>query len=222
MLRLVAFDMDGTLVDVDSSWGYVHRRFGETNDTALRDFLEDRIDDEEFVRSDVRLWRKHRPQLTVDELEAMLDEVPLMPGASYLLRALRQRGVRTAIVSGGLDLLAKRIGRELGIDYVLANGLRVESDGRLTGEGIIRVPVKRKEEVLARVQRDLGIPPEETASVGNSAIDVGLFRRSRIGVAFLPADAEVRAGATHVVTEPDLARLVELLLPPGSTSPASA
>lgn len=203
--------MDGTLVDVESSWASVHAFFGERNVEGLRQFMANEIDDLEFVRSDIRIWWKHRPDLRIDELEEILDDVPLMPGAEALVRGLRARGARTAIVSGGIDLLAHRIGRELGIDVVLANGFRVDADGRLTGEGIVRVPIHQKEAVLANLQTQLGIEPSETASVGNSEIDLGLFRRSRVGVAFRPEDEAVRRGATAIVTEPDLERVLEVL-----------
>ncbi len=212
MLRLVAFDMDGTLVDAESSWAEVHAFFGDRNDEGLRAFEAGRIDDAEFLRTDVRIWHKHRPNLTRGELVSILDRVPLMPGAHELLGALRQRGLRTAIVSGGIDLLAERIGRELRIDRVLANGFEVDATGRITGDGIIRVPIYQKERVLADLQSEWGIPPAETAAVGNSEIDLGLFRRSRIGIAFRPEDDKVRAGATHVVEGSDLRQVLPLLL----------
>ena len=214
MIRFVAFDMDGTLVDVDSSWAAVHSYFGDQNAEALRLFLAGEIDDEEFIRRDVALWWRHRPTISVQELETILAQVPLMPGAQELFAGLHARHVHTAIVSGGIDLLARRIGKELGIDYVLANGFRVNANGRLTGEGIIRVPIKDKEAVLAQVQRQLGFTPEDSGAVGNSEIDVGMFRRARIGVAFQPADDAVIAGATQVVTERNLARVLDCLFPP--------
>lgn len=215
---LAAFDMDGTLIPVESSWAEVHRHFGSTNDRALSDFLANRIDDREFIRSDVRLWWKYRPELTLEEISRILEDVPLMPGAEELFDSLHDHGIRTAIVSGGLDLLAARLGRMLRIDHVLANGLVARSNGRITGEGIVRVPIKGKEQVLAGLQRELGIDPEHTASVGNSEIDVGLFRRSRIGVAFLPADDTVRRSATHVVTEADLRLVRPILVEDGRVS----
>ena len=211
MLRLVAFDMDGTLVDVASSWRVVHEHFGDRNDEGLRRFLANEIDDAEFIRTDVRIWRTHDPDLTVGRLEKILADVPIMPGARALVDGLRAQGTRTAIVSGGLDLLARRVADELGIDRALANGVRANSGGRLTGEGIVRVPIHGKEHVLAALQAELGVRPEETASVGNSEIDVGLFRRSRVGVAFLPEDEDVRRAATAVVTERDLTRVLEVL-----------
>jgi len=38
-----------------------------------------------------------------------------------------------------------------------------------------------------------------------------MFRRSKVGVAFLPADDAVRAAATHVITEKDLGRALSIL-----------
>jgi len=203
--------MDGTLVDIESSYATVHGYFGERNDDGLRRFMANEIDDEEFVRSDIRIWWKHRPNLRVDELEEILAGAPIMPGADVLLRGLHARGVRTAIVSGGIDLLAHRVARDLGIDVALANGFRVDPDGRLTGEGIVRVPVQHKEEVLTALQAQLGILPEETASVGNSEIDVGMFRRSKVGIAFRPEDDTVRRAATAIVPGSDLAEVLEVL-----------
>jgi phosphoserine phosphatase len=211
VLRLVAFDMDGTLVDVGSSWAAVHAHFGEQNPEGLRRFLANEIDDEEFIRSDIAIWRRHIPDLAIDDLEAILEKVPLMPGAAALFRGLRERGIRTAIVSGGIDLLARRLARELGIDVALANGFRLRSDGQLTGEGIVRVPIHGKEGVLSQLQRQLGVDVEETAAVGNSEIDVGLFRRSRLGVAFQPEDDEVRRYADRVIVERDLRSVLAAL-----------
>jgi phosphoserine phosphatase len=211
VLRLVAFDMDGTLVDVDSSWAAVHRHFDDHNEEGLRRFLANEIDDEEFIRSDIAIWKRHAPDLSVYDLEEILAKVPLVPGAARLLAELHRRAVRTAIVSGGIDILARRVARELSIDLALANGVRVTAQGRLTGEGIVRVPIHQKEAALARVQEMLGIGPAETASVGNSDIDVGLFRRSRLGIAFRPADDAVRAGAHAIVPGPDMGGVLPVL-----------
>ena len=211
MLRLVALDMDGTLVDVPSSWRVVHDFFEDHNDEGLRKFLANEIDDQEFIRMDIRVWWKHAPYLAIEDLERILARVPLMPGAAELVQGIHALGARTAIVSGGLDVLARRIAGDLGIEVALANGVRVDADGRLTGEGIVRVPIHGKERVLAGLQEQLGVSPQETASVGNSEIDVGLFRRSRVGIAFCPEDEAVRAAATAVVSERDLARVLDAL-----------
>jgi phosphoserine phosphatase len=210
-LELVVFDMDGTLVDVDSSWGEVHRFFGDSNDEALRLFVEDQIDDWEFIRRDVKRWQSHEPAIDIARIADILSRVPVVPGAKELFDDLRARQIRTAIVSGGIDLLAERLAQELQIDFVFANGLVTAPDGRLTGEGVVRVPVKRKGETVKALRERLSIAQEAVAAVGNSEIDVSMFRQSRIGIAFRPADDLVRAGATHIVTERSLDALRPLL-----------
>ncbi|MGI0054371.1 MAG: HAD family hydrolase [Thermoplasmata archaeon] len=215
VLRLVAFDMDGTLAcddRIESSWAVIHEHYGLSNARALAQFNRGEIDDVEFIRSDVALWKSRHPTISVDDLERILAGVALMPGAEELVHGLKAHGVRTAIISGGIDLLAHRIGRELGIDYVLANGIRSSPDGLLTDEGIIRVPIKQKDRVLAGIQRDLGVGVAETAAIGNSEIDIGMFRQSRIGIAFHPEDDATRAAATHVIDGPSLAPALEWLL----------
>jgi phosphoserine phosphatase len=211
--------MDGTLVAVESSWAAVHDHFGDRNDAGLRAFQAGEIDDHEFLRTDVRLWHSHRPELTRGELEQILAKVPLMPGAVELLRAIRGAGIVPAIISGGIDILAERIGRELGIPRVLANGFALDPKGRVTGDGIIRVPIYGKEKVLETLQAELGIFPEETAAVGNSEIDVGLFKRARIGIAFHPEDDMVRRHATHIVEGNDMRPIIPLLVPEDGRQP---
>lgn len=209
-IRLAAFDMDGTLVGVSSSWAAVHRHFNDSNEEALRAFMNDEIDDAEFVRRDLAIWRKHKPDMCLADLQAILAHVPVMHGARELFEGLHAKGIRTAIVSGGLDVLALRLQKELGVEVVEANGFVTDPDGRLL-EGNQRVLVKQKEQVLRRIQSRLGIDPEETASVGNSEIDVGLFRASRIGIAFSPDDDIVRRHATYVVEERDMRKLLPLI-----------
>jgi phosphoserine phosphatase len=210
-IELVAFDMDGTLVDVGSSWGEVHRFFGDSNAAALKLFVEDQIDDWEFIRRDVRLWQTHEPKIDIARITEILSHVPVVPGARELFDDLRTRGVRTAIVSGGIDILAERLAEELQIDFVFANGLATTPDGQLSGEGVVRVPIKRKGESVKALRERLGISQDAVAAVGNSDIDVSMFRQSRIGIAFRAADDIVRAGATHVVADPSLAALRPLL-----------
>jgi phosphoserine phosphatase len=57
---LVAFDMDGVLVNYTSCWTWVHDHFRVTNEASLKAFIDGDIDDMEFMRRDIALWRRHR------------------------------------------------------------------------------------------------------------------------------------------------------------------
>lgn len=209
MTKLVVFDMDGVLADIVSSWVYVHRRFGVNNDHSLEAYLKGEIDDMEFIRRDIRLWTDKNPLLTAGEIREMLRGVPLMPGAPETMARLRERGIRTAIVSAGIDLLAERVAEELGTDLFFANGLMADDAGRLTGEGVLNVQLMRKDLTVEKVGELLGIGRGDIVSVGNSRYDVPMFEASGTGIAFCPEDDEVRRMADRVVDEKRLDLILE-------------
>lgn len=201
--------MDGVLADTESSWTYVHRHFGVNNDHSLRAYLDGEIDDWEFIRRDIDLWRKKDPALSMDSVRRILADVPTMNGAEEVVAELRRRGIRTAIVSAGIDLLAQRLAVELEIDMFFANGFVADCAGRLTGEGVLNVRLAEKGEKVRMVADLLDIGREEVVSVGNSRFDTPMFDASEIGIAFCPIDDEVREKADVVVEEKDLRAILE-------------
>lgn len=211
MTGLVVFDMDGVLADIESSWVYVHRHFGVSNDHSLYAYLRGEIDDLEFIRRDIQLWRQQDPEITAAKIDSILSEVPLMQGASTAVGALKERGYTTAIVSAGIDLLAERIVRELEIDSCLANGLVMDGSGRLSGEGVLRVRLMDKGDGVDAAGASAGVAREDIVAVGNSQYDISMFDRSGFGIAFHPSDLKVRERADAIVEEKDLSKIVEII-----------
>lgn len=211
MPGLVVFDMDGVLADVESSWVYVHRRFGVNNDHSLHAYLRGEISDLEFIGRDIALWKGKDPDVTSADIRKIVSDIPLMPGAAETVRRLREMGFMTAIVSAGIDLLAELIAKKLPFDAHLANGLEEDSSGRLSGEGILRVRLADKGAAVEEVQRLLGVAVEDTVSIGNSRYDITMFERSRLGIAFLPSDEAVRGRAGAVVEDKDLSKVLDSL-----------
>jgi len=211
-LRLVAFDMDGVLVRCDSTWVWVHNHFGVSNDTALEQFIRGEIDDHEFMRRDIALWMKEEPGLSIERVGSILDPVPEMEGVGETIAALRDRGIRSVIVSGGLDLVARRLAERYGFDDYAANGLEVDGSGALTGRGVLRVELVNKRKALELFLRRWEIPHHLAAAVGNSFVDVSMFRSCGFSIAFNPIDHEVIESASTVVRSPHLTDILPLLL----------
>lgn len=212
-VALACFDMDGVLLDVRSSWVLVHEAFGTANDDNLQRFLDGEIDDLAFIRLDVEKWQRSRGRVHVDDVRAVVQAAPVMRGAYETIHALHARGVKTAIVSGGIDLFAHDVAEKLGIDTVYANGLVVDREGYLTGEGIVRTPLVDKGVAVRAVAEKLGVPQAAIASVGNSFPDVGMFAASGLGIAFRPEDDLIREAAHAVVEGHDLRAVLPHLLP---------
>jgi phosphoserine phosphatase len=125
-IRLVIFDCDGVLADADSSWEFVHNAFGTNNQSSLLAYLQGDFDDWEFIRRDVRLWTKGTEKVPASQIRAILDHIPIMTGAVQTVSALRSRGIRTAIVSAGMNMLTERVALQTGVDINLSNGVLVD------------------------------------------------------------------------------------------------
>ena len=136
---LVAFDMDGVLVDYTSSWTWVHDHFKIDNEETLLAYIQGRIDDREFMRQDIRRWMELKADICRSDLETILEPVPIIGGISETVEALHDAGAKVVIDSGGLDMTAERIARENGFDGYLANSVECDPSGALTGEGVLAV-----------------------------------------------------------------------------------
>jgi len=207
-IRLVIFDCDGVLADADSSWEFVHRAFGTDNNTSLLAYLQGEFDDWEFIRRDVRLWTKGTEKVPASKIRAILDKIPIMTGAPQTVSALKARGIRTAIVSAGMDMLIERVARLTGVDINLSNGVLVDEDGFLTGEGFVNVPVNDKGLAVRKLIDGLGFEKCECAAVGDRGIDCGMFEHVGLKIAFNPADQEVCDNADVVIRTKDLREIL--------------
>jgi phosphoserine phosphatase len=218
-VSLVFFDMDGVLIDVLSSWRYIHQRFGTSNRQSVTAYLNGEIDYAEFMRRDVALWKDNGEAATKETIVQILFTLPMMPGARKCFQFLKKHQVKTAIVSAGLDILAEKIAGDLGIDYVFANSVKTDSQGRLTGQGVLRVELTHKDKNVRALRKKLTIPVEACAAVGNSCFDIPMFEACGLGIAFNPEDDCVRASADVIVEGKNLNKLIPVLEPFLADSP---
>lgn len=202
--QMVAFDLDGVIVEGRSSWEWIHRHFGVDNNDALEAFIRHEIDDMEFMRRDIALWKEIKPDITLDDITDILLKAPVIKGAKEAVSALKQEGVKTCIISGGIDLLADRIGERCGVERVMANGLVADESGRLQGEGILNVWLRDKGTALRALLDDFGVEPDKCAAIGNSWVDITMFEIAGLGLAFNPIDEQVVRAADVVVETDDL------------------
>jgi len=210
-LELVVFDMDGVLADTISSWKYIHDFFKTSNDRSVDEYLKGKINDDEFIRRDASRWVENGKPVKKQRLVEILSGVPVIDGASDCIKSLSGKGVKTAIISAGLDILAMDFQRRLGIDYVFSNGIETDKDGRLNGNGIIQVRLMYKDEAIKKLANDLQISYDKIAAVGNSCFDIPMFEMAGFSIAFNPSDDCVREAADIVVEEKDLRKILPYL-----------
>lgn len=180
---MVAFDLDGTLVEDRSSWTKIHRKFGveEQARNNMPLYESDRIDYREFMRRDIALWPK---DVHLKDIDALLSDFVLNPQVPDVIPEIMKMGYEVAIVSAGLDLLANKVAKALGVTTVVANGLQTDPRGYLTGDGILRVDLLRKDIALGSVLRKIGVTMGQCMAVGDSKYDMAFLKHAGYGVSF--------------------------------------
>ena len=178
--KLAGFDLDGTLLEEDSSWAAIHRFFGTTSESqqSLRLYSEGKIDYHEFMRRDIAAWPKG---VTLAEVEAILSGYKIRREAPETLRELHRRGIAAAIVTSGIDILAEKVAEELGIEHWIANGLRFDGSGRILPTGVGRVDPTRKDLAYLSMLEPLGVDPKETIAVGDTIYDLAFMKSAGKG-----------------------------------------
>ncbi len=179
--RLVAFDMDSTLIEAEvidelATLAGVGEQVSAITERAMRG----EIDFSESFRARVALLKG----LDEGALQRVAGELKITEGAEHLISTLRTLGYKTAILSGGFTYFARYLQARLGMDYVYANELDI-AGGVVTGEikGTI-VDGARKAELLRQLAREEGIDLQQVIAVGDGANDLPMLSIAGLGIAF--------------------------------------
>lgn len=205
--RLIAFDMDSTLINTEvidelARLAGVGDRVAAITESAMRGEL----DFQGSFRRRVGMLKG----LPESALQQVIEAVPLMDGAERLVTTLRKLGYKTAILSGGFTFMGQALQKRLGIDYLHANELDIV-DGLVTGE--VRTEIvdgARKAHYLAEIARAEGLSMEQVIAVGDGANDLPMLRLAGLGIAFR-AKPLVRQSARQSISTMGLDGILYLL-----------
>jgi len=210
-IKIIIFDMDGVLADTVSSWKYVHDFLKTDNEKSVDDYMNGKIDYKEFIRRDVSLWLEKNDKLSIKTIEKILSNIPIMKGTKETFKAIKEMGLKTAIVSGGIDILSDRIAKKYDIDYSYANRITTDKMGFIDGDGEVIVDLMYKDKNIYDIARKEKIEPENIASVGNSCLDIPMFQVSGLSIAFNPSDECVREYADFVIEGKNLIKILPII-----------
>ncbi|WP_461211448.1 phosphoserine phosphatase SerB [Desulfocurvus sp. DL9XJH121] len=205
--RLVAFDMDSTLVQAEGI-DELARRAGVVDKVAAitEAAMRGELDFKQSLTERVALLKG----LDASVMEEVAEAMPFTEGAERLVRTLKKLGYKVAILSGGFTYFGERLREKWGVDYVYANELEIE-DGRLTGrvKGQI-VDGKRKADLLTSIAKKEEISLQQAVAVGDGANDLPMLGVAGLGIAF-HAKPVVRKGARQAISTMGLDGVLYLL-----------
>ena len=190
--RLVCFDMDSTLIGTEVIDELADRAgVGDKVKAITERAMRGEIDFKESFREGEALLKG----LDTSVMQDIAENLPITEGLDRLMTVLKRTGYKTAILSGGFTYFGNYLKRRFGFDYVYANELEVDDQGRLTGRSIGEiVDGKRKAELLKVMAQVEQVDIQQTVAVGDGANDLPMLSTAGLGIAF-HAKPKVKANA---------------------------
>jgi phosphoserine phosphatase len=202
-----AFDVDGVLTPVRSSWHFVKRVLGVGNrfDGYAHLFFSGFITYDEWVYLELRLVKG----TSLEVFKKILSSIPWRCGIEELVEFKRNRpGDLFIAVTGGM--LCERVVKELGFDACI--GVEVEAvDGRLTGFAKNYTDFHSKGTALTDFLYEKGIKPSKVICIGDSINDLGMFKYCDISIAFCPSNMIKKSHTNIYIPSCSIKKLIEVL-----------
>ncbi len=182
MRRLICFDMDSTLIQTECIDELAERAgVGDQVRAITERAMRGEIDFKESFTERVALLKG----LDVSVMQDIAEHLPITEGVDRLMEVLKRCGYKIAILSGGFTYFGEYLQRKYGIDYVYANELEIDDNGKLTGRYVGEVvDGRRKAELLKLIAQVEKVNLAQTIAVGDGANDLPMISEAGLGIAF--------------------------------------
>ncbi len=182
MRRLICFDMDSTLIQTECINELAKRAgVGDKVSEITARAMRGEIDFKESFKERVALLKG----LDASVMKDIAEHMPITEGTDRLMSVLKTCGYKIAILSGGFTYFGEYLQKKFGVDYVYANELEIDENGKLTGNylGDI-VDGHRKAELLKLIAQVEKVNLAQTIAVGDGVNDLPMISEAGLGIAF--------------------------------------
>lgn len=182
MRRLICFDMDSTLIQTEV-----------IDELAMRAGVGDKVKDitERAMRGEIDFKESFTERVALlkgldsSVMHDIAENLPITEGVDRLMYVLKRYGYKIAILSGGFTFFGEYLQKKYGIDYVYANELEIDDEGKLTGRYVGEiVDGRRKAELLKLIAQVEKVDIAQTIAVGDGANDLPMLSEAGLGIAF--------------------------------------
>lgn len=193
-VRLVSFDLDGTLIHpaifnvVADAMG-----FGDPLRRSYDAYVRGEMSLEDAFRHDYKFFVGR----SVDEMSDILEDTDAWtPGLHHAVHRLKDAGLRVMLLTDQPRFLAENVER-YGIEDLVCSEAEVRH-GRVTSNVVAHFD---KWAALERHLKAIGVRPDEVLHVGNGTNDIPVFENVGFAIAVNPLDPRVSEAADITIDE---------------------
>ena len=201
-ISTVLFDLDGTLID---NFTAIHRCYSDVavslglvpqSLAAIRaavggsiSLTMSRLIGDELAPEGIRRFRKHFP-------DVMYEGAFVLPGVKWILRHLRERGIRTAVFTNKDYDATEALLAHLGLAELVSGAF---------GTGTEKMPWRKPQrEFSEAVLAELGAKPASTLMIGDSPFDIQAAGTVGMPVACVATGTHMPETLLPALPDPDL------------------
>lgn len=221
-IRLVCFDVDGTLIDdhggAANIWESLHRAFGvseETNRQRFADFRDGKMSYSEWVDVDVGQWQSLG--VTRSDMLRVINQLAPVKNAPETVETLSRRGYKLAVISGSIDLGLETLFPDHPFQPVYINKIEFADHGGIARWHATPFDLAHKETALQLIARQAGLALDQCAFVGDNFNDVSAAQAAGVSIAVASKCENLTAICDVHLADRCLAPLLDLF--PGPLTP---
>jgi len=209
-VKVVFFDVDGVIVDIPSSWDYLHKVFGVSSlaKKVYNSFKQKKISYYEWMYLDTFLWiYANKGELKRKTIEKALEKIQPKEEYREIIGKLKEKSKRIVLLSGGISPLVERLSYQLQTNEWYANILVFDEKDRLIPGGIPVVPVGHKGKIIKDYLYFHKIEKKSAAFIGDSEWDKEGFQE--VGLSIYIGNAPKYGACTNAYTPKEILSIIE-------------
>lgn len=213
--KLIAFDVDGTLVDKtiflwETIHNYVNADMEELNQIK-KSYMDGKISYSNWMEHDIRIWKAGGA--TREMLFDAIKPLKLMENTIETLQTLKQEGRKLAIVSGSLNFVLDKLIPDYKdyFSHVLINHIYFNRQGSISGWKASEYDMENKAKGLEMIAKKENLPLKSCAFIGDNFNDIHIAQKAGFSIAFNCKSEKLAKVSDIVIYGKDLKEILDYI-----------